>query len=43
MSQKASYPIEKGYQALRLYRKVIKLHLRKLPEEMRNLGDLYVK
>ena len=43
MSQKATYPIQMGYQALRLYRHIIKLHLRKMPEELRNLGDLYVK
>ena len=40
---KATYPITKGYHALRLYREIMKLHLRKMPEELRNFGDLYVK
>ena len=35
--------MRKGYEALRLYRTVMKLHLRKMPEELRNFGDLYVK
>ena len=43
MSQKATYPIAQGYKALRLYREIMKLHLRKMPEELRNFGDLYVK
>ena len=42
-TQKATYPIQQGYQALRLYRQIMKLHLRKMPEELRNFGDLYVK
>ena len=43
MSVKATYPLKQGYEALRLYRSIMKLHLRKMPEELRNLGDLYIK
>merc|ERR1712086_453446 len=43
MSQKATYPLKQGYEALRLYRSIMKLHLKKMPEELRNLGDLYIK
>ena len=43
MTTKATYPLQMGYDALRLYRKIMKLHLKKMPEELRNLGDLYVK
>ena len=43
MSQKATYPIKMGYDALRLYRQIMKLHLKKMPEELRNFGDLYIK
>ena len=42
-TQKATYPLHKGYQCLRLYREIMKLHLQKMPEELRNFGDLYIK
>ncbi len=29
--------------ALRLYRTIMKLHIRKVPADLRVLGDLYVK
>ena len=40
---KATYPIEQGYAALRLYRMIMKMHMRKMPEELRNMGDLFIK
>ena len=41
--KKATYSLMQGYEALRLYRQIMKLHLRKMPEELRNFGDLYIK
>ena len=32
-----------GRQALSLYRNVMKLQMRKVPEELRSLGDLMIK
>ena len=32
-----------GRQALSLYRTVMKLQMRKVPEELRSLGDLMIK
>lgn len=42
-AQKASYTCKSGMQALTLYRNIMKLQIRKVPEELRQLGDLYIK
>ena len=41
--QKATYTMLQGRQALLLYRNVMKLQMRKIPEELRSLGDLMIK
>jgi reverse gyrase len=41
--QAASFTVKQGKQALLLYRNLMKLQLRKIPEELRTLGDLYIK
>lgn len=41
--QAASYTLKQGKHALTLYRNLMKLQLRKVPEELRSLGDLYIK
>lgn len=39
----ASYTLKQCSQTLTLYRSVMKLQMRKVPEELRTLGDLYIK
>jgi hypothetical protein len=39
----ASFTQKQGKHALTLYRNLMKLQLRKIPEELRTLGDLYIK
>ena len=34
----SKYQIEKGFEALRLYRRIMKLHLRNMPNELRLFG-----
>ncbi len=41
--QAASFTLKQGKSALTLYRNVMKLQMRKVPEELRTLGDLYIK
>ena len=38
-----SFAFEQGANALKLYRRIMKLHMRKMPDELRHLGDLYIK
>ena len=39
----ASYTVSQSKQALRLYRNLMKLQVRKVPEELRAIGDLMIK
>jgi len=39
----STVPYSKLAQSLGLYRRIMKLHIKKMPEDMRTLGDLYVK
>ena len=39
----ASYTVQQSKQALRLYRNLMKLQARKVPDELRPLGDLMIK
>ena len=39
----ASFSVIQGKQALHLYRNLMKLQMRKVPEELRPLGDLMIK
>eukprot|EP00806_Schmidingerella_arcuata_P007588 Macronucleus_7960.p1 GENE.Macronucleus_7960~~Macronucleus_7960.p1 ORF type:complete len:127 (+),score=29.66 Macronucleus_7960:1-381(+) len=39
----ASYSLAQTKQALRLYRNLMKLQMRKVPDELRPLGDLMIK
>jgi hypothetical protein len=41
--QVASFTAKQGKQALGLYRNLMKLQIRKIPEDLRQLGDLYIK
>ena len=41
--QVASFTANQGRQALMLYRNLMKLQMRKVPEDLRQLGDLYIK
>ena len=41
--QKASYTCQQAKQAMTLYRNLMKLQIRKVPEDLRTLGDLYIK
>ena len=38
-----SFTFEQGATALRLYRQIMKLHMKKMPNELRLFGDLYIK
>ena len=42
-ASKATYTMLQGRQALLLYRNVMKLQMRKVPQELRALGDLMIK
>ena len=39
----ASYTVLQSKQAMRLYRNLMKLQMRKVPEDLRPLGDLMIK
>ena len=39
----ASYTVMQSKQAMRLYRSLMKLQMRKVPEDLRPLGDLMIK
>ena len=42
-AQAATYTVKQGQLALTLYRNLMKLQIRKVPEQLRTLGDLYIK
>ena len=42
-TQVASYTLQQSKQAMHLYRNLMKLQMRKIPDELRPLGDLMIK
>ena len=38
-----AYTLQQSKQAMHLYRNLMKLQMRKIPEELRPLGDLMIK